>query len=124
MINILISFLSGSFSAIVVSLWAPWVKWDIEKRKNQYQGRKELIDSCKNYINKEIFDTIAFTQTPLYSNIRPELPPELVNNIESLSNSPVLKIEIQRSGRDSGANNYKTRLLDAITDIEKKWELI
>lgn len=121
--DIIIPAIVGLVTGAIGSLIAPWVNWGIEKRKIRIKNREKLLEDSRNYINTNEFNTKEFLRTTYYSQLRPEFTKEFVNDVEKiLSHNATVSLHL--GGRDSGINNYKAHLLDEISVIEKKWNLI
>jgi len=120
-LNMIISSIFGLIGGAIASLIAPWVHWGIEKKRIQINRKKELIDNCKMEINKKNFDGKEFRESPYYANIRPFLSKELTHLIEKGDNEFHVQIS---GGRGGGVNNFKSKILDEINNLERKWKLI
>ena len=118
--NILISAVAGLIAGGVGSLIAPWIHWGIEKKRKRLDGRKKLLEDCKDYLNRYTFNCSNFIQKPFYSSLRPYLSKELILKMEACDTN----LHIQSGGRGNGVNNFKAELLDEIYAIEKRWKLI
>ena len=110
------------FSAIigfVGGLLVPWVKWEIEKRRNRYEYRKDLIAAWKRDVEKTDFTSpegiSSFCSSPVYSSLRSHMEKELITKIEAIRSMYV--------GGGRGHDVRKHMLLDEIAKIEKKWIL-
>ncbi|NQT25280.1 hypothetical protein HQ585_07995 [candidate division KSB1 bacterium] len=119
----------GLVSGTVASLIAPWIHWGIEKRKDTRAMRREFIDSLRQMISIDDFnkgtnwndfsETIMFSQMKPYLSeaIKKELNPESYNDHKV--NGPTIYGQ-SPIGRDT----LRIRVLDEITRVEKKWDLI
>ena len=113
----IISAIIGFLTGIVASLIAPWVQWGIEKKRSRTEYRRNQIKRWRETI--ESFDFIGkvqFGNTSVYAEIRPYLDPEFLQAYEGGRTFFV------PGGR--GPYPIKQKMLDAITQIEKKWGLI
>jgi len=122
MSGIIIGIISG-IAGVIIGLCTPWVKWKIEKRRKKQDARRQLIKKCKEIVDNPDFDANSFVKTNHYSSIREELPEKLRKEIENLKSMENECFNIKMAGRDVGVNVYRSRILDEIVKIEKKWDL-
>lgn len=106
--------LLGFLGGIGGSLIAPWASWRVEKRRALMEFRRSQIRRWREFMNTD-FEQETFSETTVYSEIRPHLGAEALEAIEG--NRIVI-----RDGR--GGNVVKSLVLDDIATLEKKWELI
>lgn len=118
----------GAIAGAIVSLFAPWVKWGVEKRKIKLKNRMQLISETRVYLENFAFDYTKFRISKEYSQIRNYLSENMRNKIERIGKDypePEKEyIEAQIGGRNHGANNYRNLILDELYFLEKKWNLI
>lgn len=119
----------GLLAGAISSLIAPWVHWGIEKRKLKLKAREDLIRQarealeCGNHTNEE------FRHLSVYSRIRPFLSPQAIEAVEgdpsegAPFSQEVVHI-VMGNGRHSGVNPFRAQVLDELTELEKKWELV
>lgn len=107
----ILAFIGG----LAGSLVAPWINWGIEKRRNRFNYRKELITSWRNYLENQHMEELIL-ESPVYSAIRPHLKPEVISDIENQRMAHV------PGGR--GGNVKKQMILDEVARIEKEWKLV
>ncbi len=120
----------GLLAGAISSLIAPWVHWGVEKRKLRLQTRAELIKEarealeCGNHTNEE------FRHLSVYSRIRPFLSAHAIKAVEGetprgnpFSSAQVIRI-VAGNGRHSGVNPFRAKVLDELTELEKKWGLV
>lgn len=69
----------GSFSG----LFAPWVKWQIEKRKEREKYRRETIASWRTSINEWKENENSFGDTAEYASLRAHMRPEAIVKFEA-----------------------------------------
>jgi len=103
-----VGFLSG--------LLTPWIKWQIEKRRDKQQYRRELIQSWRNAIERHNdFNSAenSFGDTDAYASLRPHMSEEVVKEFESPRTVHV--------GGGRGESVRKHMLLDEVARIESKW---
>jgi hypothetical protein len=118
--NVIISAIVGLIAGGIASLIAPWIHWGIEKRRMRLEGRKKLLETCKDYLQRYTFNCSNFIEKPFYSSLRPYLSKKLVSELESCNTN----MQIRMAGRNGGVNNFKAEVLDEIQQIEEKWKLI
>jgi hypothetical protein len=115
----IISYIAGA----ITTLFAPWNKWFVEKRKLKLNNRKEKIHLWREELNK--FTTISdFYKTPLYNELREYIPnkeqTKLFNNdgIEVIIGGPI----------GTEASTTESRIFErfhkVISDKEKEWDII
>ena|ERR1043165_349054 len=117
----IISAIAGFASGLIASLIAPWVKWNIEKKKIKFENKRKLIESWRNTIGNN-FDPTTFRETVAYSQMKNYLTDTIKKELDPPdfdNNKPVLHL---RSG--IGRDSLKDRLLEAVSVIERKWGLI
>lgn len=116
--KILIPILTGIFG-LISGLLIPFAKWHIEKIKLRRQERIFLIIQLRETISSYDFDIYKFKDTSMYSRIRKHLPINLVERIENKDG--IIHVQLIKAGSRSGLRN---ELLDFITILEDKWNLI
>lgn len=79
----LISAVTGFLSGLLV----PWVKWQIEKRRERHTHRRELIRAWRAAIETEKHDIgderSSFLSSALYSNLRANMRHNAIEQIEA-----------------------------------------
>jgi len=126
--KILVPAIAGLLTGIIGSFIAPWAKWGIEKRKLRLENKKELLAESRTKIVDQGIDNEEFMSTVVYSRIREYLSESLIKDIEGtytggLNSKRTINVVVG-SGRNSGVNPFKNKLLDELTMLEKKWKLI
>ena len=117
----IISAIAGFVSGLIASLIAPWVKWNIEKKKIKFENKRKLVESWRNIIENS-FDANTFRETVTYSQMKNYLSDAIKKELDPPdydNDKPVLHFR-SVIGRD----NLKDRLLDEVSIIERKWDLI
>ncbi len=109
-----LAIISGAISSLV----APWAKWGIEKRKLQYEYRKQILIKLKSMLLVEKFDRVRLINTSEYMQVRNYFSKETVERLERPLNhllasigSPAFDLE-------------KKNILEEISRLERKWKLI
>ncbi len=108
LVGAVIGFLSG--------LLAPWIKWEIEKRRELQKYRREMIKQWRTSIETFDFDSGSFGDTAVYSSLRPHMRGEIIHEFES----PLIFIAAGSRGKSVN----KHLLLDEVARIEKEWRLL
>jgi hypothetical protein len=116
----LISLGSAVLGGIISSLIPPWVNWGIEKRRNRFNARRQLIEKSRNFIETS-FNQGSFAETTVYLDLQPYLSDELIKDIESTRNGI---LEHNRIVSLTGGDPVRRRLLGEIAALEGKWKLI
>jgi hypothetical protein len=106
--------LLGFLGGVVGSIFAPWSKWGVEKRRERLKYRQTQINRWREFMTTE-FEQLSFSETTVYSELRPYLSKETRRSIEG--NEIII-----RDGR--GGNVVKSLVLDDIAELEKKWKLL
>jgi hypothetical protein len=118
----LLPSLLGLLGGVVGSIITPWIKWEIEKKKETREIKRKKIDSWRFYIENN-FNWDSFRDTSIFSEMKPFLSEEIIRELDPYSfdktNTPTIHLRTP-IGRD----DLKMRLLDEITAIEKKWKLL
>ena len=113
----------GLLAGVLGGIFSPWIKWEIEKKKEKRAAKRKKIDSWRSYVDKN-FNWDSFRDTSVFSEMKPFLSEKMVKELDPYSfdktKTPVLHLR-SPIGRD----DLKMRLLDEITAIEKeKWKLL
>ena len=120
--KILPSFL-GLLAGVLGAIFTPWIKWEIEKKKETRATKRKKIDSWRSYVDNN-FNWDSFRDTSVFSELKPFLSEKMVKELDpySFDKTKTPNIHLRSSiGRD----DLKMRLLDEITSIEKeKWKLL
>jgi hypothetical protein len=104
-------------------LLANWQQWGLEKRRERLKRRRELVDSWRNGLLKDLDLTgyagsspgpkYKFMETPEYASLRPHLSEKLRSQLE------------QKSLIIGGGSNYpRAELIEEIARKEREWGLI
>jgi hypothetical protein len=93
------------------------VQWGIEKRRSKLQYRREQLSSWRKAINSD-FDQKGFSESEIYSMLKPYLSKQLVKDIESIRCQGTHFLSL------TTGDPIRLRLLDEIARLEKKWGLI
>lgn len=107
---------TGLVSGVIASLFAPWVHWGIELRRNRLGYRRDVIRFAREDAKAD-FEREKFVKTYSYSIIRDELLPETVARLHEPAPPP---------GTAAAAWQEAMRLemLLEIARIERKWGLV
>jgi hypothetical protein len=111
----------GFLAGIAGSLFAPWVNWGIEKKREKLKYKRELIKCWREYVDRH-FDWNTFRDTSMFSEMKPFLSETILNELDPPDfekGTPIINVR-SPIGRDT----LKSRLLDEITRIETKWKLL
>ncbi len=109
-------FVAGVIGGLVM----PWVKWEIEKRREKRKRRQELVDSWRRYVEDE-FEWDSFRNTAMFSQMKPYLPEKVIKELDPVEEGETPTIH----GKSViGEDTLTKRLLDEIAAVEKRWKLI
>lgn len=110
----------GIASALGLSgLLTLWAKWQIEKRRDRQQYRRELIQTWRDAIERHddfTSEENSFGDTDAYASLRPHMSEEVIKKFEAPRTVYV------SGGR--GESVKKQMLLDEIARIESNWGLV
>jgi hypothetical protein len=103
--------------ALAGSLIAPFVNWGIEKRRNTFAYRRELIKQWRADIEINYESFPQFSSSASYAAIRPHLTKEAIAKLEE---------RVFHAGAQLGRAGDPMRhlLLDEVARIEWKWKLV
>jgi len=121
-IHVVISASAG-VAGVIVGLIAPWIKWKTEKGKIRLENQREFVRVMRQEIAKETFELNAFLETPHYSQLRTHISRRLRTQIELKTDHAVIVV-VDGFGRGAGIQNFKNEMLDEISRLEKKWNLL
>ena len=115
--------LLGLLAGVFGSIFTPWIKWEIEKKKETRAIKRKKIDTWRSYVEKN-FNWDSFRDTSFFSEMKLFLSEKMVKELDPYSfdktKTPTIHLR-SPIGRD----DLKMRLLDEITAIEKeKWKLL
>ena len=119
--------IAGLISGVIASLIAPWVQWAIEKRRNLFTYRRELIRSWREDIENYDHAEGNIRVTATYSAIRPHLKVEVRERLESPRT-----VHVELDSRSEGGvtisgkspSSVKTLLLDEVARLEQDCGLV
>ena len=106
-----LSFLAGA----VLSLFTPWNKWIIEKRRTKLDNRKEKVRKWRDEIDKH--DTfVTFSQTSTFQDLKDRLKDEEVRTFYMgwLDENPNIDTE----------KSKLMRFHQIVSEYEKEWKII
>lgn len=116
--SVLIPAISAIIGGLIVGVVAPFVKGYLEMKKIKRDDRKFLIGNIRFHLQQEIpFDSDKFIKTIYYSQLKPHLSEKLIHKIEWRTNQVTIVIGHKR-------DDIVYEILDEITLLEKKWNLI
>lgn len=114
----IISYIAGA----ITSLFAPWNKWFIEKRKIRFNNKKEKIRQWKEDISKNREDYDSFKKTVTFYELKNRIPPEELTSFSPPSHTkegnPIIYLTVGK-GKDKVG-----RFQEVVSEIEKEWEII
>lgn len=101
-------------------LLTPWIKWQVEKRREQLAYRREAVKAWRTAIELEKYQFADERSTLLssaaYSGLRVHLSAEALKTVEAVRTVNV--------GGARGDSVQKHVLLDEVARLEKKWVLL
>ena len=113
--NVAISLISALLG-FIGGLIAPWIRWEVEKRRKTREERASLIVEWRNAIDTFNFDNDSPGDTAWYSSLRGHMRQEIIKKVEAPRTLYV--------GGGRGENIIKHMLLDEVTRLEKElWDV-
>jgi len=101
-------------------LLTPWIKWQIDKRREQLAYRRESVKAWRAAIEKEEYQSAdelsTFLSSAAYSGLRIHLSAEALKTVEAVQTIYV--------GGARGDFVQKNVLLDEVARLEKEWALL
>lgn len=123
--DVMISAIAGVVTGAIGSLLAPWATWGVEKKRTRQERRSELIQQARKMLNAPP-SNIEFRRSELYSRLRPHLSQQAIDAVEGElddEGNETIVIVIGE-GRGGCINPYAHLVLDEISSLEAKWDLI
>ncbi len=110
-VTVLISAGSAIVGGIVTAWGGPEIKWNIEKRRDRLNRRRDLITNARYFLRGNNNLTREFLrQSPDLSAIRHHLPTNIIRDMQ---------LEIV-----GGEISLKEKILAEIAKLEKEWKLV
>lgn len=99
-------------------------KWKIEKKRKQLKSKKDLLLSCRKFLEKG--PTKAEFQISIeYSRIKPFLSQNIVELVQGqFDKNGHQIIEIVLGGPNAGVNPFIGPVLDDLSRLEHEWGLL
>lgn len=110
--------ITAVIGGLIGSLLGPWIKWDIEKRRQRQVSRRELVSIVRVTLASNPPTREEFVESPLYAQLLPHLSSATLERLQSRSTI------VQMGGRGGGVNNYVPGVLDDLFALERKWKLL
>jgi hypothetical protein len=122
LLTIIVSVISAIIAGVSASFIKPLVDWDIKKKEIRLKERIDLIKNVRQYVICDECNRTIFRETGLYSRIRPFHTKKTIESIES----DIDKIDFNDVDycRGSGYMYLKNMILDELTSLEIKWNII
>lgn len=109
----IISGIVGLLTGAIGSLVAPWIVWNIDKKKENRSDRIDLIRQLRIYLETYEPKDDSFLNSHNYIRIRPYLSDSLINDLEDSR----IVVSIPPTSR----SHYKSKFLQELEDIEDLW---
>lgn len=117
-ISAIIGGVAGLVTGTIVSIFAPWIHWGIEKKRSKLAAQRELIKQWREMLLDENFSRSILLNHPLYGPLREMLSKEVISDLER----PARHIVVVAN--NPSINHDQTVVLREIARIEKLWDLI
>lgn len=145
--SIIIVALIGLASGAVASLMAPWINWGITKKKMKFEEKKKLLKDIREKIINEYEESEKFNKDLALKNIdvsKDQIYPKAITYLDTLNkhscfhqiktylsdetislleNSNLLVLNDRGSKLGQLPKPFQL-LMDDLSKIEKKWELL
>lgn len=105
----------GFVSGAALTLFTPWNKWIIEKRKLKLENRKEKIRKWREEIGRHA-TFVEFSQTSTFQDLKGHLTKDEIRGLY------VLWLD-----KNPNINSEKTKLMrfhEIVSQYEKEWKII
>ena len=110
----------GAVIGFVSGLLTPWVKWEVDKRRERLAYRRRTVELWRTAIDREKHEPTDsrsdFLASPAYTSLRPHLSEEARRKVEAPRTVYV--------GGGRGDSVRKQVLLDEVARIERTWALL
>lgn len=93
--------------------------WGIERRRLQFQARRQLIDEAREYVGSKQFGGSQFERKTWFAQLKVELNTDTRSKIENFRERPDAQEDIT-DFREA----LRRELFNELDRIERKWELI
>jgi len=117
--NYLLTVILSFLSAVIGSLFRPWVHWGIEKRRDKRKARRDLILNAREHIGSSSFSGFQFCNEDYFVQLKPYLDKKVIEWIVNFE-----KYYDAVDDPSSLNDNLKVELLRQLQKMEKKWGLI
>ncbi len=104
----IIAAILGIIGGVAGSMFTPWAKWQFEKKRQRYQNRIKFLKDARDLAYRTRDNFGFFITIEYYSQIRPYLPKKLIQ-----------KWEVGQDFKEG-----YPELLDLLSDLEKKWDIL
>lgn len=118
----------GGLIGLIAGLLIPWVRWEVDRRRQEHQRRVELIQSCRGMVrifslrdqpqpeSAYSFREYLEKQTEYYA-IKPHLSAEFIRKLEAPRT-----VYVAADGDSLGA--LVQMFIGELSVVEKRWNLI
>jgi hypothetical protein len=134
----IIGGIAGVITGGISSIIAPWANWGVEKRNQKLQHRRKLVEEWREMITWAVFayehqpedQDLSFVETlerkTAFLSLKPHLTQSVVESLQRV-NDEKGTIRVAQNGETIRINSSSTTvslLVNAIAEIERKWELV
>jgi len=102
---------SGAIVGSITTLFAPWINWGIEKRRNREKHYRQIIMLARHDLTGRAKTRNDIASSEAYAGIKGHL-------------SEALTREIEHMGVTGSEESVQRRLMQELADLEKKWGLV
>jgi len=114
--------IAGIIAGSISSLFAPWVKWGIEKKRRLLKDRQTIIHNAQSMIvdyrsaeNNYLPMGSSLSKNSNWMRIKPYLRPEVLKQIEEAEIEPLEHRKVYEAW---------DALEDEITRLKREWNLV
>jgi hypothetical protein len=111
----IITSIIGLLTGAIGSMFAPWIHWKLEIRKQERNAKINLIHDLRIYLENNEPNNEQFLNSPNYIKIRPFLSSTFINELEDMSSYTIHKNTIR--------SFYKENFLTELETIEENWKI-
>lgn len=110
---------SSTIGGLIGATVAPFVNWQIEKKRLLHQSRKEKVQEWRRQL-EEVGSFTQLHRSLLWEELKPYLTEVEQKQMFILS----VTLRTEQSNGPSGEERKLVRLLEVVAKIEKEWGII
>ena len=114
---------AGLISGVIGSLFAPWVQWGVESRRERMKARRALLVEARSFLADPPLLEV-FRRHPLYFQIKHLLSEKTNRTISGEFDKHGNEVIQVALGAYGGVDPYAHNVLEELSLAEKKWGLV